>query len=230
MKLDVNIFRNFVNNFIDYQPVAITTADQQILSFMNLKKIFTQGIEADIASNLGRGLSASLGYQLLFAKDQKVVDDIDNGQVFWRDPNTLQTLRLNQSEYFGLYNRSRHTGNFKIFYKNHVAGWEGSLRVIYRGKFGIGGDRQGNIQGQIIPSGNLEGNTILDVHDNFVPGYANVNVSVAKNIQKIRLQFGIDNLFDYTNPIYIPNLPGRLIYGSVSVSLFEKSNNKINNQ
>jgi outer membrane receptor for ferrienterochelin and colicins len=229
MKLDVNIFRNFVNNFIDYQPVAITTADQQILSFMNLKKIFTQGIEADIASNLGRGLSASLGYQLLFAKDQKVVDDIDNGQVFWRDPNTLQTLRLNQSEYFGLYNRSRHTGNFKIFYKNHVAGWEGSLRVIYRGKFGIGGDRQGNIQGQIIPSGNLEGNTILDVHDNFVPGYAIVNVSVAKNIQQIRLQFGIDNLFDYTNPIYIPNLPGRLIYGSVSVSLFEKSNNKINN-
>ncbi|MFO0330732.1 MAG: hypothetical protein ACK514_05245, partial [Bacteroidota bacterium] len=59
-----------------------------------------------------------------------------------------------------------------------------------------------------------------------VPGYALVNLSVAKTIQQVRLQLGVDNLFDYTNPIFISNLPGRLIYGSVSFSLFEKSKNQ----
>ncbi|MFN7602444.1 MAG: TonB-dependent receptor domain-containing protein, partial [Bacteroidota bacterium] len=138
---------------------------------------------------------------------------------------TLQTQRLTQGEYFGLYNRSRHTGNFKIFYKNQSSGWEGSLRVIYRGKFGVG-DVQGNIQGQTIPSSDRNNNSILDSYDTFVPGYALVNLSVAKTIQQVRLQLGVDNLFDYTNPIFISNLPGRLIYGSVSFSLFEKSKNQ----
>jgi outer membrane receptor for ferrienterochelin and colicins len=64
------------------------------------------------------------------------------------------------------------------------------------------------------------------VYDSFVPGYALVNLSVAKQFDQLRLQFGIDNLFDYINPIFIPNLPGRLIYGSVSFSLFEKSKNQ----
>ncbi|MFM8913149.1 MAG: TonB-dependent receptor plug domain-containing protein [Flammeovirgaceae bacterium] len=226
LKFDLNLYRNFVNNFIDHQTVAVTTSKQQIISFKNLNKVFTQGLEADLSYQISSEFTASLGYQLLFAKDQSVVDSISLGKTFWRDPNTLQTQRLTQSEYFGLYNRSRHTGNFKIFYRSRSKGWEGSLRVVYRGKFGIGGDVQGNIQGQIIPSSDRNNNTILDVYDSFVPGYALVNLSVAKQIQQLRLQVGIDNLFDYTNPVFIPNLPGRLIYAIVSYSLFEKSKTK----
>lgn len=226
VKLDLNVYRNFVNNFIDYQTVAVTTSRQQIISFKNLNKVFTQGLEADLSYQITSELTTSLGYQLLFAKDQSVVDSISLGKKFWRDPNTLQTQRLTQSEYFGLYNRSRHTGNIKVIYKSRSTGWEGSVRIIYRGKFGIGGDVQGNIQGQIIPSSDRNNNTVLDVYDSFVPGYPVVNLSIAKTIQQTRFQLGVDNLFDYTNPVFIPNLPGRLIYGSVSFSVFEKSKNK----
>ena len=216
---DVNLFRNNIDNLIDYLPIALTTSRETIYSFRNIKKVFTQGIETDLGCQLGSNFSTSIGYQLLYAKDQTVVDKVDRGDEYWRDPVTLQTQRLKPNEYFGLYNRSRHTGNFKVFYKNAKSGWEGSVRVIYRGKFGVG-DVQGNIQGEIIPASDRNDNLILDGYDNFVPGYALVNLSVAKSIQRLRFQLGVDNLLDYTNPIFIPNLPGRLIYGSVSFSLF----------
>jgi outer membrane receptor for ferrienterochelin and colicins len=222
---DVNLFRNNIDNLIDYLPIALTTSRETIYSFRNIKKVFTQGIETDLGCQLGSNFSMSIGYQLLYAKDQTVVDKVDRGDEYWRDPVTLQTQRLKPNEYFGLYNRSRHTGNFKVFYKNAKSGWEGSVRVIYRGKFGVG-DVQGNIQGEIIPASDRNDNLILDGYDNFVPGYALVNLSVAKSIQRLRFQLGVDNLLDYTNPIFIPNLPGRLIYGSVSFSLFEKSKNQ----
>jgi outer membrane receptor for ferrienterochelin and colicins len=214
---DTNLFLNTINNLIDILPVAYTTANQPIYSYRNIKRALTLGLETDFSYQLSKDVSLSLGYQLLFAKDRDVVDAIDRGIVFWRNPTTLQTQRLTQSEYFGLYNRSRHTANFKIFYKNPSTGLEGSLRIIYRGKYGIG-DVQGNIQGQTIPVSDRNNNGLLDKYDAFVPGYALINVSVAKTLQQVRLQVGIDNAFDYIDAINIPNLPGRLIYASVAYS------------
>jgi outer membrane receptor for ferrienterochelin and colicins len=222
---DVNLFRNTIDNLIDIQPISLTTANQTIYSYRNIKRALTQGVETDLSYPITNQISLSVGYQLLYAKDRNVMDAIDRGEVFWRDPTTLQTQRLTQNEYFGLYNRSRHTGNFKVFYRDIKTGWEGSVRIIYRGKFGVG-DVQGNIQGETIPASDRNNNSVLDMYDSFVPGYALVNLSVAKQFDQLRLQFGIDNLFDYINPIFIPNLPGRLIYGSVSFSLFEKSKNQ----
>lgn len=222
---DVNIFRNTVDNLIETQTIALVKGSGPIISYRNIKRAIMQGVETDFSYALNKSISFSLGYQLLFAKDRKVIDDIDNGQVFWRDPATSQTQRLSQGEYFGLHNRSRHTGNFKVFFRDPKSGWEGSARVVYRGKFGIG-DVQGNIQGQTLPLADRNNNSILDKYDSFVSGYALVNVSIAKLIQQFRFQFGIDNLFDYTDAIYVPNLPGRLVYGSVSFSLFEKYKNQ----
>ena len=102
------------------------------------------------------------------------------------------------------------------------------MRVIYRGKFGIG-DIRGNIQGEDIPTSDKNNNAILDVYDDFVSGYFLVNLSMAFRIEKnLRLQLGIDNLFNYTNPIYIPNLPGRLSYISISYQLSQKPKRLIN--
>jgi len=168
-----------------------------------------------------------LGYQLLFAKDADVADKVANGEVYWRDPVTLVTRRLQSAEYFGLYNRSRHMGNFKIFFSDPVRGWEASARVIYRGPYGMG-DIRGNIQGEVLPPSDINGNGILDVYDHFVSGYALVNLSVARTIQAgIRFQVGVDNLFDYTDPIYIPNIPGRLYYASIRYT-FQKKKLKSN--
>ena len=221
---DVNLFYNSIDNLIDTQIIATTTSNQSIYSYLNIQRAYTQGIELNISYPLLRKINASLGYQLLYAKDKDVENNIKSGGdlSYYRDPNTLVVGQLKPSDYFGLYNRSRHQGNFKLFYNDKKTGWEGSLRVIYRGKFGIGGIR-GNIQGEVVPSSDRDNNGILDTYDDFIKGYALVNLSVAKNFQKqVRVQLGVDNLFNYTEPIYIPNLPGRLMYASISFTFNNK--------
>ena len=224
---DVNLFYNSIDNLIETQAVAITTSNQTIYSYRNIQRAFTEGLEANFTYPLARKLNLSLGYQLLYAKDKDVLEQVRNGEVFWRDPETLVTKRLLPSEYFGLYNRSRNMGNAKLFYSDKEKGLEASVRVIYRGRYGVG-NISGNIQGETIPPSDRDGNSILDTHDTFVNGYALVNISVAKTIPPgIRFQLGIDNLFNYTDPIYIPNIPGRLAYVSVgyNFSKIKSSNN-----
>lgn len=223
LKMDLNIFHNSINNLIETQAVAITTSGQSIYSYRNILRAYTQGLESNFSYPVGKYLNLSLGYQLLYAKDKDVAEAVQAGDVYWRDPNTLVTKRLKPAEYFGLYNRSRHMGNFKVFYNHKPSGWEGSVRVIYRGKYGIG-DIRGNIQGEVIPPSDTNSNSILDVYDDFVNGYALVNISAAKTVKNaVRFQVGVDNLFDYTEPVLIPNLPGRLYYASVSYSFSKKN-------
>jgi outer membrane receptor for ferrienterochelin and colicins len=219
---DINFFRNNVRNLINYYEVAVTKDDKAIYSYQNLNRIYTDGIESNFAYNLFPGLTASLGYQLLYAKDKDVIAQIKSGEVYWRDPTTLESYKLKPSEYFGLYNRSRHMGNVKLFYENKSKGYSASLRVIYRGKFGIG-STFGNIQGSSAFTSGNNGNDILDVHDTFVPGYALVNISVGKTLLKaFRTQFGVDNIFNHTDPQAIPNLPGRLMYVSLAYTFLKK--------
>ncbi len=222
---DVNLFYNSIDNLIESQAVAITSANQTIYSYRNIRRAFTEGVETNFTMPLTSRLNLSLGYQLLYAKDKDVVSAVNKGEVFWRDPVTLDTRRLKPSEYFGLYNRSRHVGNVKLFYVDKEKGLDASLRVIYRGRYGIG-DIVGSIQGETIPVSDRNGNSILDVYDNFVSGYALVNISMAKTLPAgIRIQAGIDNLFNYTDRIYIPNIPGRLMYVSVGYSFSKSKNN-----
>ncbi|MBK5279667.1 MAG: TonB-dependent receptor [Bacteroidia bacterium] len=225
LNLDLNGFYNSINNLIETQAVALTTSGQSIYTYRNINRAFTTGIESNLSYPFTKYFTGSVGYQLLYAKDKNVAEAVKSGDVYYRDPNTLVTKRLQPGEYYGLYNRSRNTGNIKIFYKHPVTKWEASARVIYRGKYGVG-DIRGNIQGEAIPPSDRNSNSILDVHDDFVKAYALVNLSVAKSLNcGLRFQVGVDNLLNYTEPIYIPNLPGRLIYGSVSYN-FSKNNVK----
>ncbi len=223
---DINAFHNSVDNLIESQLVAINTSGQSIYSYRNIKRALMEGIETNFSYPILPAFSLSMGYQLLIANDRDVTDAIDKGDIFWRDPTTLITQRLKPSEYRGLYNRSRHTGNFKAFYHNKQTGLEATMRIIYRGQFGLGGI-SGNIQGETVPPSDRNGNGILDAYDNFVSGYALTNLSVAKTFESFRVQVGADNLFDYKDPINIPNLPGRLVYISFNYSLIK---NKTKNQ
>ncbi|MEZ4944824.1 MAG: TonB-dependent receptor [Cyclobacteriaceae bacterium] len=224
LKGDINVFHNQIDNLIETQIVATTIFNQNIYSYRNILRAYTQGLETNLNYPILKDVNLSVGYQLLFAKDRDVKQAVENGEVFYRDPNSLVTRRLSSGEYFGLYNRSRHSGNIKLFYSNRQKGWEASARVIYRGKFGIG-DISGNIQGETIPPSDRNSNGILDNYDDFVAGYALLNLSVAKSITSgFRFQLGIDNVFDYTEPVFIPNLPGRIMYAGVSYSFSKKGN------
>lgn len=219
LSLDINGFYNSINNLIETQTVAVTTNNQSIFSYRNINRAYTSGLESNLNYGPVSHFSMSLGHQLLFAKDKDVVAAVKAGEMFSRDPETLVTRRLNRFDYFGLYNRSRHTGNFKVFYNDPASGWEGSVRVIYRGKFGIGEIRDGSVAGSDVNS-----NSILDTYDNFINGYTMVNLSAAKTFQsKLRLQTGIDNLFGYRNVTYIPNIPGRIFYLSAGFTFTKKN-------
>ncbi|MGK0494802.1 MAG: outer membrane receptor for ferrienterochelin and colicins [Maribacter sp.] len=187
---DINLFRNDFDNLIDTQILAARTNGQNVFGYINRESVYTQGVEVDIKYRLLENLDFGAGYQLLYAFDKDKELALEAGTVFGRNPETLETIRLTRSDYFGLENRSRHTINFKMFYE--IPKWDANtnLRVVYRSRFGLT-DRNGN--------------DLLDNLDNsFVAGYALVNFAFGKTFYKnYQLQFGANNLLDFKgqNPL-----------------------------
>lgn len=211
LKISLNAFRNDVNNLIQTQAIARKTNGQNVFSYLNLNKAFTQGIETDISKTLSvnsQTFTVSLGYQFLEAKDKEIVDKLERGEVFRRNPETFVTVRVQPSEYEGLFNRSRHSGNVKLFYENTKSNITTSIRGIYRSRYGFA---------------DYNGNGIADVDNEFVQGYMTWNISVSKEFKEhFRLQAGVDNVFGFTNKTQIPNLAGRLIWVSLGVNFSKK--------
>ncbi|WP_375562337.1 TonB-dependent receptor plug domain-containing protein [Bernardetia sp. OM2101] len=204
--LKANFFRNDVDNLIETQVVARKTNGQNLFSYTNLNSIFTQGMETELSysilspsSNSSSSLTFSAGYQYLKAKDKTVLSEIEDGNYFARNPETLETKRLSKSDYGGLMGRSNHMANTKLFYQNSKHGFSANIRAIYRSKYGFG-DRNGNL--------------ILDAPNEYVEGYTTVNISTGKQFlkQKLNLQIGADNLFNYKDESFIPTLAGRLLW------------------
>ncbi|MBD2699110.1 TonB-dependent receptor [Spirosoma sp. BT702] len=199
----LNIFRNDIRDLIDTQVIARKTNGQNVFSYNNLSRVYTQGAELESSWRwtFGTGLlTLSSGYQFLLAKDKSVEANIDAGKVYRRNPTTLVSEEVKPSQYGGLFNRSRNMANLKLFYEQPKSGFSASLRGIYRGRYGFG-DRDGNL--------------ILDSDSEYVNGYVTYNVSAAKTWKVLTLQAGIDNFTNYTDPQYIPNLAGRLWYASI---------------
>jgi outer membrane receptor for ferrienterochelin and colicins len=202
--LSANAFRNDLKNLIETATVALKKNGQSVYSYRNITNAYTQGLEVDNSLRLPLGLTLSGGYQYLIAKDKAVEKEVKAGQVFRKDADG-ETRRVKASDYGGLFNRSRHTWNAKLFYENEAHGWTASLRTIYRGRYGFG---------------DLNQNTILDADNEYVAGYAVWNVAVSKTFAKrYTLQANIDNLTNHTNPVYISTLAGRLFYASIGIEL-----------
>ena len=232
IRWSVNIFRNNVKDLIETQAVAAKTNGQNVFSYLNLNQVFTQGIETDFNYQLSIGrrsainshrsahqLSISVGYQYLEAKDQAVLNKIKDGKLFGRNPETLATTRLTKSDYGGLFSRSKHSANVKLFYELPTGGEPQnkittSLRAIYRSRYGFG---------------DSNGNLILDADNEYVKGFVTLNFAAMKTFGRrsdrnyFTLQAGIDNLLNYRNELQIPNLAGRLWYVSARINLEKKS-------
>ena len=208
LDINLNIFRNDIHNLIETQTIARRTNGQSIFSYMNLNQVFTQGLELDFALKLNKNLCLSGGYQYLEAKDKNVIEQLKNGEIFSRDATTLETKRLKTSDYGGLFGRSRNMLNVKLFYENTAKGFSVNWRTIYRGKYGLG-DKNGNL--------------ILDDTSEYVDGYFTSNISASKYLakEKLKVQAGIDNLFNYRDKLNIPTLAGRLWYLSIHVQLYK---------
>lgn len=189
---DINFFRNDFDNLIDTRILASKRNGQNVFGYINRESVYTQGLEFNVKYRIMENLNLSGGYQLLYAFDNNKEDALNNGEVFGRDPETLQTIRLTKDDYFGLENRSRHTLNAKVFYEVPKWGANANLRVVYRSRFGLT-DRNGN-------------DLLDDFDDSFVPGYALVNLTLGKTFyEKYQLQLGANNLLDFKgqNPLAV---------------------------
>lgn len=207
---DVNFFRNDFENLIDTRILASLNNGQNVFGYINRESVYTQGAEIDIKYRLLENFNLSAGYQLLYAFDKSKEEAIANGEVFARDNETLETVRLAPEDYFGLENRSRHTINVKAFYD--IPNWDANanLRVVYRSRFGLT-DRNGN--------------DVLDALDNaFIDGFALVNLSLGKTFyEHYDVQIGANNLLNFTgnNPLagvdqeLLVN-PGRLFFARIN--------------
>ena len=199
LKIDVNAFYNLIDNLIDTQVIAQKNNGQNIFSYANYNKIFTYGVEYNSTYSFTKEFSVSLGYQYLIARDKSVVDNFEEYQYIRN--SELQTIKINKSNYFGLYNRSKHTANIKVAYTIPAIKTDINLRVFYRNKYGMF---------------DTNGNSILDKYDNFVNDYFLTNLSISKYItDKLIFQGGAYNLFDYTDPDRINNLTGRQIFARI---------------
>ncbi len=201
IKIDFNAFRNDISNLIDTRAIATVLANgQNIFSYVNVDEVFTQGLEYDFSYTPTDNLKLSMGYQLLYAKDKEAIRAFNSGRV-----NASSTVILTEDQYFGLFNRSRHMANFKMFYT--IPNWKlnVNIRTTYRSKFGLF---------------DTNGNNYLDTFDTFANGYAIVDLAFNKQLFKnYELGVGADNIFNFTDPQNVNNIAGTLFYGKLNIQL-----------
>ena len=199
LKLDINAFYNSITNLIDTRVVAQKTNGQNVFSYFNITEVFTYGAEFNSSYNFTKEFTVSLGYQYLIAKDKSVIDNFEDYQYVRN--SQLQTVKINKSDYFGLFNRSKHTANIKFLYTIPSIKTDINLRVFYRSKYGMF---------------DTNGNQVLDKYDTFVNDYFITNLSASKYINdKVIFQAGANNLLDFTDPGQISNLAGRQLFARI---------------
>ncbi len=204
--IETGLFRNDIQNLIENFSLPFGRSNgQSIFSYHNIGKVYTQGAEADIKYRVIKNILVSAGYQFLDARDKQVVKQIEENRLYKRDLNTYATSLVKRADYFGLFNRSRHTANFKLQYDNDKKGWNVYARTIYRGKFGFT---------------DLNGNNIADDPAEMVSGFWMMNLSATKSFSNgFHIQAGVENLFNYTNPARLSNIAGRLFFINLNYSV-----------
>jgi outer membrane receptor for ferrienterochelin and colicins len=210
----LNLFRNNINDLIDTRPIALKTNGQSVFSYFNYNKVFTQGLEFQAGYSLPFGLQLSAAYQYLDAKDVTVWDNIKAGKVYYRDAANVDK-KVKRQDYGGLYNRSKHSGNIKLLYDNTRYDFNCSLRGIYRGKFGYGGD--------------VNSNAILDDPAEYADGCTVWNLSAQKFFNKITVEAGVNNLFGASNT-YDAGLAGRQWYVGAAFRFAKTDRQRVSQQ
>lgn len=194
----LNFFRNDAQNLIDAREVVELTDGSTIFGYLNINKARTQGIEFESTYSPISKFTASIGYQYLDAvelvTEERTV--IENGRVVTKDFEIEVPLPK----------RPKHSGNIKIFYKEPFFNSEISLRGILRGQYFFNdnnGDRKASTK-----------------DDEFVDAYSIWNLAITKRIdRRLRLQVGVNNLFNYIDEDYLTAQPGATFFSRLFIEL-----------
>ncbi len=220
---EIGLFYSRISQLIETEPVAQLHNGSNVFSYFNINNVRIQGLDAQWSYALSPQLKVQSSYQLLYAHDLKQLDLLNDGIKFRRDPETLSSVRLKRKDYFGLSNRSRHAMQIKLFYQPDELPLHGSIRALYRSRFGLGSN-SGTVQGGPVFVSEQSGNDVLDQYDQFVKGYTLLNLSVGwSGLKPLDFQIGIDNVLNKKIPSALPGLAGRIIYLNLNYSLSKKS-------
>lgn len=203
VKIDFNLFRNDVSGLIDARQVATKVNGGQIFSYININKAFTQGGEINTVFFATSSLQMSAGYQFLNTGDKEEISRIKKGTVFTRN-NDGSSRPLKMSEYRGLAGRSSHMANLKGTWENKKGSFA-NLRFLYRSGWYIT---------------DTDGNGVYNNGDEKAKGNIIINCAAGKKIgKKTMITLGIDNLGNYQDASFLPNLQGRMIYTSINYTI-----------
>ena len=201
-EIQVQFFRNDINNLIDVQQVGNYISGSQIYSYLNIKNAFTAGFEIETKQKFAKGWTSAIGYQFLITGDKDQIASIKSGTVYTKNDNGTSRL-LKLSDYVGLPNTSKHRLQAKLNYEN-TKGFYANIRAIYRSKWAVA---------------NTNGNEVFDEGDQFGAGYITLNYSMGKPLKKgWAVQAGIDNINNYIDGLNLPNLAGRNFYMTLKYS------------
>lgn len=210
LNFNFNFFRNDIENLIQVDIIAFRNNTAPVYSYFNVKEAYTQGFEFNTSYQLNNHFQLSGGYQYLITADKEDINKIKDGNVYTRDLQNNEIYKVTRSDYAGLPNRSVHMANAKLFYDNIKYGWSGSMRIIYRSRWG---------------TFDKDGNGIINRDDEFAKGSVLMNIAVSKTIKTFRIQTGIDNLFNYKDELNQPGQPGIQPYVSVQYSIIKNKKN-----
>ena len=202
---NINLFYNNVINLIDTRVVANKINGQNVFSYYNINEVVTYGVELNSTYKPNNNFKISTGYQLLFAYDKDGLKAFNDGEVYARETPTSPAFQLQKSDYFGLYNRSRHMAFLKVNFNNLESKLNANIRLTYRSKYGL------------YDSNN---NSYLDSYDEFVSGYLITDLAINKKINDYsKISIGINNLFDFKDIENISNISGRIYYSKINIQL-----------
>jgi len=206
LKTSLNLFQNDIEDLIDVRQVATRINGSQIFSYINVKNAWTRGGELSVEWKPVAWLTVSSGYQLLYTADKDELKAVKAGERYARDANGYSQV-LSRSDYVGLPNRSKHMANLKLLYENQHR-FFATARVLYRSSWYVA---------------DSDGNGVYNTNDEAASGFAQLNISAGKTLKNgMQLNAGMDNVFNYRDIAYMPNLAGRMIYLGVRTSLLHK--------
>jgi outer membrane receptor for ferrienterochelin and colicins len=208
LNTNINVFRHEVSDMIEWQVVAENQeTKQRYFSYFNLNSVYTQGIEGNVSYKLNLSqqslvvsrqstIDFNVGYQYLETADRDVLEKIRNEEI-WKMGSTGVFRPVQEVEYGGLFNRSKHNLTMKIKYVHPEWGFSAFLRGSFRSGFGYT---------------DKNGNNILDDDSEYIDAYQIWNMTLSQDIfNALQLQFVVNNIFDMKKKELLVT-PGRTFF------------------
>jgi outer membrane receptor for ferrienterochelin and colicins len=210
IKLNASMYYNKIVNLIQYIEVARRPNGAPVYSYINVNNAFTKGGEIQLQYQINKNWQLETNYQYLKSGDVAIQKQLNEGKVYGRNSVGGSAILLNKNAYQNLQGRSTHLAQAKITYS--INEYQIYVRGIYRSKWGVT---------------DLDGNGFANMDAEFAKANLLLNIAAQKSFDnKYKIQFGIQNITNYTDPLNMTNIPGINGYISFNYLINNKNSKK----